>query len=132
MNINNEELIKKKIADKDKANLRYKEKLNSIKQHYGVEFYVEHLNNNDIENIKFTNLEYDFLDTRIVKNLKHKRFISELENKYKLNLLVGEIERANNDYIKELEEIDNYYNELSNASKISINELELNKNNKNE
>ena len=53
-------------------------------------------------------------------------------NKYKLNLLVGEIERANNDYIKELEEIDNYYNELSNASKISINELELNKNNKNE
>ena len=49
-----------------------------------------------------------------------------------LNLLVGEIERANNDYIKELEEIDNYYNELSNASKISINELELNKNNKNE
>lgn len=155
MNINNEELIKKKIADKDKANLRYKEKLNSIKQHYGVEFYVEHLNNNDIENIKFTNLEYrngyenicvsynpsnkkiccieyDFLDTRIVKNLKHKRFISELENKYKLNLLVGEIERTNNDYIKELEEIDNYYNELSNASKISINELELNKNNKNE
>ncbi len=155
MNINNEELIKKKIADKDKANLRYKEKLNLIKQHYGVEFYVEHLNNNDIENIKFTNLEYrngyenirvsynpsnkkvccieyDFLDTRIVKNLKHKRFISELENKYKLNILVGEIERANNDYIKELEEIDNYYNELSNASKISINELELNKNNKNE
>ena len=72
-----------------------------------------------------------FLDLRL-KNLKHKRFISELENKYKLNLLVGEIERANNDYIKELEEIDNYYNELSNASKISINELELNKNNKNE
>ena len=141
MNINNEELIKKKIADKDKANLRYKEKLNSIKQHYGVEFYVEHLNNNDIENIcvsynpsnkKICCIEYDFLDTRIVKNLKHKRFISELENKYKLNLLVGEIERANNDYIKELEEIDNYYNELSNASKISINELELNKNNKNE
>jgi hypothetical protein len=58
LNINNEELIKKKIADKDKANLRYKEKLNSIKQHYGVEFYVEHLNNNDIENLQN---EFDLL-----------------------------------------------------------------------
>ena len=72
------------------------------------------------------------IDVRVTGKWHNKKLQNKLENKYKLNLLVGEIERANNDYIKELEEIDNYYNELSNASKISINELELNKNNKNE
>ena len=49
LNINSEELIKKKIADKDKAKLKYKQKLNSIKQHYGIEFDVEHLKNNEVE-----------------------------------------------------------------------------------
>ena len=58
MNINNEELIKKKIADKDTAKLKYKQKLNSIKQHYGIEFDVEHLKNNEVENIRFVNLKY--------------------------------------------------------------------------
>ena len=37
LNINSEDLIKKKIADKDKAKLKYKQKLELIKQHYGVE-----------------------------------------------------------------------------------------------
>ena len=58
MNINSEELIKKKIADKDKIKLKYKQRLNLIKQHYGVEFDVEHLNNNEVENIRFINLKY--------------------------------------------------------------------------
>ena len=54
----NEEIIKKKIADKDKIKLKYKQRLNLIKQHYGVEFDVEHLNNNEVENIRFINLKY--------------------------------------------------------------------------
>lgn len=153
MNINNEELIKKKIADKDTAKLKYKQKLNSIKQHYGIEFDVEHLKNNEVENIRFVNLkykngfenvcvnynpnskkisyiDYEFTDTRIVKNTKHKKLAATLENK--LNLIVGEIERANNDYVRELEEIDNYYVELEKNNSEKIKELDITKKDKNE
>ena len=35
-----EENLKKKIIEKDKAKLRYKQKLELIKQHYGIEFDV--------------------------------------------------------------------------------------------
>ena len=150
MNINSEELIKKKIADKDKAKLKYKQKLNSIKRHYGIEFDVEHLKNNEVENIRFINLkyktgfnnvcvnyspsnkkvsyvDYEFADTRIVKNTKHKKLVSDLEKDYKLNLVVGEIERANNEYIRELNEIDNYYLETETKN---INNIVLDKNKK--
>ena len=51
MEYKNEEIIKKKIADKDKIKLKYKQRLNLIKQHYGVEFDVEHLNNNEVETL---------------------------------------------------------------------------------
>lgn len=155
MNINSEELIKKKIADKDKAKLKYKQKLNSIKQHYGIEFDVEHLKNNEVENIRFINLkyktgfnnvcvnynpsnkkvsyvDYEFADTRIVKNTKHKKLAATLEKDYKLNLIVGEIERANNDYVRELEEIDNYYVELEKSDSEKIKELDITKKDKNE
>ena len=153
LNINNEELIKKKIADKDTAKLKYKQKLNSIKQHYGIEFDVEHLKNNEVENIRFVNLkykngfenvnynpnskkisyiDYEFTDTRIVKNTKHKKLAATLEKDYKLNLIVGEIERANNDYVRELEEIDNYYVELEKNNSEKIKELDITKKDKNE
>lgn len=155
LNINSEELIKKKIADKDKAKLKYKQRLNSIKQHYGIEFDVEHLKNNEVENIRFVNLkykngfenvcvnynpnskkisyiDYEFTDTRIVKNTKHKKLAATLEKDYKLNLIVGEIERANNDYVMELEEIDNYYVELEKSNSEKIKELDITKKDKNE
>ena len=150
MEYKNEEIIKKKIVDKDKIKLKYKQRLNLIKQHYGVEFDVEHLNNNEVENIRFINLkykngfnnvcvnynpsnkkvsyvDYEFADTRIVKNTKHKKLVSDLEKDYKLNLVVGEIERANNEYIRELNEIDNYYLELETKN---INNIVLDKNKK--
>ena len=120
LNINSEDLIKKKIADKDKAKLKYKQKLNSIKQHYGIEFDVEHLKNNEVT------------DTRIVKNTKHKKLAATLEKDYKLNLIVSEIERANNDYVRELEEIDNYYVELEKNNSEKIKELDITKKDKNE
>ncbi len=155
MSINNQELIKRKIADKDKIKLEYKQKLNLIKQHYGVEFDVEHFDNNEIENIKFINLnykngydnvcvnynpnskkisyiDYDFTDTRLVKNLKHKKFADDLERKYKLNLMVAEINRANNEYVEKTNEIDKYYDEIANNLNDNSKQLEINKNNKNE
>ena len=51
---------------------------------------------------------------------------------YKLNLIVGEIERANNDYVRELEEIDNYYVELEKNNSEKIKELDITKKDKNE
>lgn len=116
--------------EKEKITLKYKQKLNNIKQHYGVEFEVETFTNYDVKNIIFVNLkyknlftnvsviyngktgkfdyiDYDFLETRSVKNLNHKRLISNLEKEYKLNLIVAEIYRLNENYVKELSEINN-------------------------
>ena len=57
MNFNDEELTKKIIAEKDKVNLKYKQRLNSIKQHYGVEFDVNHFSDNKIRKIYFLILQ---------------------------------------------------------------------------
>ena len=62
-----------------------------------------------------------------LKNTKHKKLVSDLEKDYKLNLVVGEIERANNEYIRELNEIDNYYLEMETKN---INNIVLDKNKK--
>lgn len=129
MDSSNEELTKMVIAEKDKINLKYKQKLNSIKQHYGVEFDVDHFSNNGVKNITFINLkyknlftnvsvtynsssgkfdyiDYEFSETRTVKNLNHKRLIPNLNKEYKLKLIVAEIERLNSEYVRELNEVD--------------------------
>ena len=136
---NNEELTKKIIAEKDKISLRYKQKLNDIKQHYGVEFDVEHLKDSSIKNITFVNLKYkytfnnlsvvyngetrsfeymnyEFIEARNVKNVNHKKMLPILDKEYKLKLLVSEIERANSEYIRDLNDIDET---LKNAQKNS-------------
>lgn len=73
---NNEELTKKIIAEKDKITLRYKQKLNDIKQHYGVEFDVEHLKDSSIKNITFVNLKYKntFSNLSVVYNGETRNF----------------------------------------------------------
>ena len=106
-----------------------KYKLNDIKQHYGVEFDVNHFSDNKIRNITFVNLkyknlfsnitviyndesnnfdyiDYEFSETRSFKNLNHKRLIINLDKEYKLKLVVAEIYRLNADYINDLNEID--------------------------
>lgn len=126
---NNEELTKKIIIEKDKITLRYKQKLNDIKQHYGVEFDVEHLKDSSIKNITFINLKYkntfsnlsvvyncetrnfdymnyEFTEARNVKNVNHKKMLPILDKEYKLKLLVSEIERANSEYVRDLNDID--------------------------
>lgn len=126
---NNEELTKKIIEEKDRITLRYKQKLNDIKQHYGVEFDVEHLKDSSIKNITFVNLKYkntfsnlsvvyngetrnfeymnyEFTEARNVKNVNHKKMLPILDKEYKLKLLVSEIERANSEYIRDLNDID--------------------------
>ena len=45
---NKKELIKEKIKEQDKAKLKYKQKIELVKQHYGIELDVEHFKDENI------------------------------------------------------------------------------------
>ena len=131
-----EENLKKKIIEKDKAKLKYKQKLELIKQHYGVEFDVYYFKNENIDKIKFSNLEfktsaknitmvydntienfnyifYDYDNEQSIKNYDEKKIISALNREKKLKLVVAEVKRLHEEYQKELLEIDEKFNEKS-------------------
>lgn len=139
--------LKKKIVEKDKAKLKYKQSLELIKQHYGVEFDVYYFKNESIDKIKFSNLEfktsaknitmvydnkigkfnyifYDYDNQTSMKNLTDKKIIDGLNREKKLKLVVAEVKRLNEEYRKELAEIDEKYKD--NNQEIG-NELEYRK-----
>lgn len=125
---NIEEITKEIIEEKDKLKLLYKQKLNDIMRHYGVELDIKHLGTEKISVIKFINLKfqnginnlsvsydnismkycfisYDFDNDKDLKLINYKKMISNLEKRYKLQLIVDECNRANNEYLKNLEDI---------------------------
>lgn len=129
-----EENLKKKIIEKDKAKLNYKQKLELIKQHYGVEFDVYYFNNENIDKIKFSNLEfktsaknvslvydnkigkfnyifYDYDSEQAIRNYDEKKIINGLNREKKLKLVIAEVKRLNEEYKKELLEIEEKYKE---------------------
>ena len=131
----NEEIIKKKIIEKDKAKLKYKQKLELIKQHYGVEFDIYYFDNSNIEKIKFSNLDfkntaknisliydnkigkfnyifYDYDSEQSIRNYDEKKIINGLNREKKLKLVIAEIKRSNEEYQKELIEIDESTEEI--------------------
>ena len=139
--------LKKKIVEKDKAKLKYKQSLELIKQHYGVEFDVYYFKNENIDKIKFSNLEfktsaknitmvydnkigkfnyifYDYDNETSMKNLTDKKIIDGLNREKKLKLVVAEVKRLNEEYRKELTDIDEKY---KNDDKEIVNELEYRK-----
>lgn len=141
------EIVKEKIVEKDKAKLKYKQKLELIKQHYGVEFDVYYFKNESIDKIKFSNLEfktaaknislvydnklgkfnyifYDYDSEQAIRNYDEKKIISGLNREKKLKLVVAEVKRLNEEYQKELLEIDEKYN---NYNQEIVDELELRK-----
>lgn len=143
----NEEIIKKKIIEKDKAKLKYKQKLELVKQHYGVEFDIYYFDNSNIEKIKFSNLDfkntaknisliydnkigkfnyvfYDYDSEQSIRNYDEKKIINGLNREKKLKLVIAEIKRLNEEYQKELLEIDESTEEIGN-------ELEYRKNEEN-
>ncbi len=147
----NEKLYKddlnKKIVEKDEAKLKYKQKLELVKQHYGVEFDVYYFKNENIDKIKFINLEfknvaknislvydnklekfnyifYDYDNEQMIRNYDEKRLISGLNREKKLKLVVAEVKRLNEEYQKELIEIDEKYSIKEHEN---VNELELRK-----
>lgn len=143
----NKEIIKKKIIEKDKAKLKYKQKLELVKQHYGVEFDIYYFDNSNIEKIKFSNLDfkntaknisliydnkigkfnyvfYDYDSEQSIRNYDEKKIINGLNCEKKLKLVIAEIKRLNEEYQKELFEIDESTEEIGN-------ELEYRKNEEN-
>lgn len=128
------EIIKKKIAEKDRAKLKYKQKFELVKQHYGVEFDVYYSKEDNIDKIKFSNLEfknsaknisivydnkmgkfnyifYDYDSEQSIRNYDEKKIMNGLNREKKLKLVVAEIKRLNEEYKKELLEIDEKYKE---------------------
>ena len=129
-----DEIIKEKIVEKDKAKLKYKQKLELVKQHYGVEFDVYYFDNENIDKIKFSNLEfktsaknvslvydnkigkfnyifYDYDSEQAVRNYDEKKIINGLNREKKLKLVIAEVKRLNEEYKKELLEIEEKYKE---------------------
>lgn len=129
-----EDNLKKKIIEKDKAKLKYKQKLELVKQHYGVEFDVYYFDNENIDKIKFSNLEfktsaknvslvydnkigkfnyifYDYDSEQAIRNYDEKKIINGLNREKKLKLVIAEVKRLNEEYQKELLEIEERYKE---------------------
>lgn len=140
------ELVKKKISEKNKAKKKYLEKIELLKQAYGVEFKVDNFKDNNLDKIKFYNLNYkksvknisliydakinnfnyisyDYELEKDVKDLTNYKLIEELNNSNKLKLLINEIIKYNNEYKLELEEIDKKYNTYSDEPKVK--EIEI-------
>lgn len=135
MNVDNDkELIKKKIIEKDKAKLKYKQKLELVKQHNGVDFNITYFENNNIDKVKFYNLElkssaknisliydnkigkfnyifYDYDNEQSLKNYDAKKLMNSLNREKKLKLVIAEIKRLNEEYKAELNKIEEKYKE---------------------
>lgn len=139
-----EENLKKKIIEKDKAKLNYKQKLELIKQHYGVEFDVYYFNNENIDKIKFSNLEfktsaknvslvydnkigkfnyifYDYDSEQAIRNYDEKKIINGLNREKKLKLVIAEVKRLNEEYKKELLEIEENIKKISEKLVMNLN-----------
>ena len=51
-------------------------------------------------------MNYEFVEARNVRGVSHKKMLPFLDKEYKLKLLVAEIERANSEYVRDLNNID--------------------------
>ena len=134
--------VKNKIKEKDKAKLNFKRKLTDIMQKYGVDFDVDLLDDESIDKIKFSNLQYKNIarDVSVVydnKNDYYSAYIYTInENKtmddenyiikrnylnktYKLSLIINEVRQVNELYRQELNDIENKY-DLSSKNVISL------------
>lgn len=141
------EKTKEKISEKDKLKNEYNLKLDSIKQHYEVEFTIYYFNDNNINKIRFYNLEYketlkninmvydnknrninfifyDYEKESDVKQLNERNVINSISKNKQLKIVIEEIKRLNNEYRIELEQIENKY------KKIDSKELQLDNNKK--
>lgn len=127
--------IKKMIAEKDEALKKFKIKLASIQQEYGIDFDYKLLKSNTLDTIKFYDLtykdsikelsltyyndknyygimEYKITDTDDLIENKTKDIYNYLQKNYKLDLIVNEVRNATFMYQNELKNIDEKYSSL--------------------
>ena len=143
------ELTNKKISEKDKAKEKYNKKIGDIKFNRGVNFSIEYLKTDDINYIKFEDMEYkpnaknitlyyseeynsfNSIVFEIDDDTKFKTtdLTKQLTKKYKLDLVVREIEMAHQEYKEELISIEKKYEDIENQSIMKEPELELKKGN---
>lgn len=141
------ELTNKKLAEKDKAKEEFNKKLGDIKFNRGINFSIEYLKDDDINYIKFENMEHKpnaknislyyneeyncfnsiMFEIDDYSNFKTKDLSKELIKKYKLELAVKEIEMAHQEYKEELNNIDKKYEDIENQSIMKDPEFELKK-----
>lgn len=126
------ELSKKKISEKNKAKKQYLEKIELLKQSYGVEFNITNFKDNNIDKIKFYNmkykkdlknvtiiydnklrlfnyLSYDYSNEKDIKTIPCYMILKEINKEKKIKLVVDEILKYNSEYQMKLEEIDRKY-----------------------
>ena len=147
------ESLNNKIAEKDKIEKRYLEKLELIKQAYGINFTIESFNDKTINKIKFYNLKehdskknmytiYDRVTNNFnyisfdndedidIKDITNNNFINSVIKENKLNLAMNEILKVNNDYILELKNIAKNYEKITDKTSENTKELEISKKSK--
>lgn len=150
--INTEEIVNKKIAEKNLAKEKYDRKIGDIKVKRGINFSIEYLKSERINSIMFTNLEYknkaknitlyynadrnsfnavtyEVSKNATIQDLRDTTLIKKLEKEYKLQVVIEEIEKANLEYIRSLNEIDQKYMQIEREQMVSEKELEIKKNN---
>lgn len=116
------------ILEKERLKLKYNQRLESIKQHYGLDFEVYYLKDENMEKIKFLFSEhknviknisliydskllkfnyiaYDYDNEKVLKNYNDQKIINELNREKKLFLVIDEIKKANEEYKIELERL---------------------------
>ena len=124
-------------------------KIGDIKFNRGVNFSIEYLKTDDINYIKFEDMEYkpnaknitlyyseeynsfNSIVFEIDDDTKFKTtdLTKQLTKKYKLDLVVREIEMAHQEYKEELISIEKKYEDIENQSIMKEPELELKKGN---
>lgn len=98
------------------TNLEYKNKAKNITLYYNA------------ERNKFNAITYEVSKNATIQDLRDTTLIKKLEKEYKLQLVIEEVEKANIEYIRTLDEIDKKYMQMEREQLVVEKELEIKKN----
>ena len=124
----NQEIINNILKEKERIKHQYKQKEEQVKKHYNVDFKIEFDHYNKIIQIIFLNLEYEgklnhltltydnknkkivcvdceINNSNYIEEIDYSKMLSNLFEKYKLSLVVAELNRLNEQLINILGEM---------------------------
>lgn len=148
------EETKEKLIEKSKENKIYNDNLIEIKKHYGIDFELNYLEDEQIKTIRFSNLKYkniftnatltydnstnkfnnimyEFTNEKLINDLNHREMISDLSKQYKLDIVVKEINKINFIYRDKLEQIESKYLKMKDNISQKSHQLQIVKNTEN-